>query len=148
MELDGLPIHDLSMVLAAKGLTRDGRNAALRSGTMTAMVTGSKTTAGVLSVDSTVPIGDYRAVKGHALTTLFEQAEKLRETIVEKNRQFFHRWRPQNETYLFGFRKHEQGQNAREVPLFEPLVEEQEKEIAELRVPVAHVYEIKKEAGK
>ena len=45
------------------------------SGTMTAMVTGSKTTAGVLSVDSSVARGDYRAVKDHALTTLFEQAE-------------------------------------------------------------------------
>jgi alkaline phosphatase len=45
------------------------------SGTMTAMVTGSKTTAGVLSVDSSVSKGDYRAVKEHSLTTLFEQAE-------------------------------------------------------------------------
>jgi alkaline phosphatase len=46
------------------------------SGTMTAMVTGSKTTAGVLSVDETVPVGDHRAVKGHELETLFERAEK------------------------------------------------------------------------
>jgi hypothetical protein len=76
------------------------------------------------------------------------QDEKLRAAIIEKNRLYFHRWRPQNETYLFGFRKHEQGQNAREVPLFDPLVEQAEKEIAKLRVPVAHVYEIKKEAGK
>ncbi len=62
--------------------------------------------------------------------------EKLRETIVEKNRLYFHRWRPQNETYLFGFRKQEQGQNAREIPLFDPLVEAQEQEIAKLRVPM------------
>jgi hypothetical protein len=61
--------------------------------------------------------------------------EKLRATIVEKNRLYFHRWRPQNVTYLFGFRKHEQGKNAGEVPLFEPLVEAQEKDIAKLRVP-------------
>src|SRR5262249_18241342 len=52
----------------------------------------------------------------------FEQVEKLRRTIVEKNRLYFHRWRPQNETYLFGFRKYEQGNNAREIPLFDPLV--------------------------
>jgi hypothetical protein len=45
----------------------------------------------------------------------------------------FNRYRPQNETYLFGFRKHEQGQNAREVPLFDNLVLEAEKRIAELR---------------
>ncbi len=63
------------------------------------------------------------------------RVEKLREVIVEKNRLYFHRWRPQNVTYLFGFRKHEQGRNAGEVPLFEPLVEEQEKMIAKLRRP-------------
>jgi lysophospholipase L1-like esterase len=75
----------------------------------------------------------------------FDQAEKLRATIVEKNRQFFHRWRPQNETYLFGFRKHEQGQNAREVPQFEPIVEQLDREIAKLRVPVPHQYRLVKE---
>jgi lysophospholipase L1-like esterase len=63
------------------------------------------------------------------------QAEQLRLAIVRKNELFFHRYRPQNETYLFGFRKHEQGQNAREIPLFDPLVEEQEKVIAKLRRP-------------
>jgi lysophospholipase L1-like esterase len=72
----------------------------------------------------------------------FEQAEQLRRTVVAKNREYFYRWRPQNETYLFGFRKHEQGNNAAEVPLFDPIVEKLEKEIAKLRVPVAHVYEI------
>ena len=35
---------------------------------------------------------------------------------------YFYRWRPQNEIYLFGFRKHEQGNNAgSEIPLFDPL---------------------------
>jgi lysophospholipase L1-like esterase len=72
----------------------------------------------------------------------FAQAEQLRHSIIEKNRLYFYRWRPQNETYLFGFRKHEQGNNAREIPLFEPLVEEKEKEIARLKVPVKHVYEL------
>jgi hypothetical protein len=72
----------------------------------------------------------------------FDQVEKLRQTIIEKNRLYFHRWRPQNETYLFGFRKHEQGQNAREIPQFDPPIEKLEKEIATLRVPVPHTYEI------
>jgi hypothetical protein len=71
-----------------------------------------------------------------------EQVERLRQTIIAKNELFFHRWRPQNETYLFGFRKHEQGQNAREIPQFDPLVEKLEKEIARLRLPVAHTYEL------
>lgn len=74
------------------------------------------------------------------------QVEALRSTINAKNLLYFHRWRPQNETYLFGFRKHEQGNNAREIPLFDPLVEAKEKEIAKLRVPVAHVYELVRES--
>jgi lysophospholipase L1-like esterase len=75
-----------------------------------------------------------------------DQVEQLRRTINEKNRLYFYRWRPQNETYLFGFRKHEQGNNAREIPLFDPLVEEKEREIARLRVPVSHVYELVRES--
>jgi hypothetical protein len=74
-----------------------------------------------------------------------DQIERLRATINEKNLLYFHRWRPQNETYLFGFRKHEQGNNAREIPLFDPLVAEKEKEIATLRVPVAHTYELSRQ---
>jgi alkaline phosphatase len=45
------------------------------AGTMTALVTGAKTRAGVLSLDSTVPLGDHRAAAGHELETLFERAE-------------------------------------------------------------------------
>jgi lysophospholipase L1-like esterase len=62
-----------------------------------------------------------------------KQADALRQKIVEKNELFFHRWRPQNQTYLFGFRKHEQGQNAKEIVEFDPLIEAAEKEIAKLR---------------
>jgi hypothetical protein len=74
-----------------------------------------------------------------------EQVERLRRTIIDKNQTYFHRWRPQNETYLFGFRKGEQGKNAVEIPQFDPLVEKLEKEIAELRVPVMHKYEVRPE---
>jgi hypothetical protein len=77
-----------------------------------------------------------------------DQAEKLRQVINAKNELYFHRWRPQNETYLFGFRKHEQGNNAREIPLFDPLVAKKEEEIARLRVPVAHTYEIIRKEGR
>lgn len=59
--------------------------------------------------------------------------EALRLAVVEKNRLFFHRWRPANETYLFLFRKHEQGQNAAEIPQFDPLIAEQEQAIAAAR---------------
>jgi lysophospholipase L1-like esterase len=78
----------------------------------------------------------------------FEQAEKLRRTVVAKNLLYFHRYRPQNETYLFGFRKHEQGQNAAEVPQFEPLVAAKEAEIQRLRTPVARTYVLTPEAGQ
>jgi lysophospholipase L1-like esterase len=60
-------------------------------------------------------------------------SQKLKDTIVEKNRLFFHRWRPANETYLYLFRKHEQGNNAKEIPQFDPIIEEREKEIEAIR---------------
>lgn len=59
-----------------------------------------------------------------------EAAQALRKVVVKKDFLFFNRWRPANETYLFGFRKHEQGRNAKEMEQFDPLVEEQEKQIA------------------
>lgn len=59
--------------------------------------------------------------------------DRLRETINAKNRLYFHQWRPANETYLHLFRKHEQGNNAAELPLFEPLVKAKEMEIEVLR---------------
>lgn len=45
------------------------------AGTMTAIMTGSKTRAGVIGVDETVKRGDAAGVDGHRLRTLFEQAE-------------------------------------------------------------------------
>ncbi len=45
------------------------------AGTMTAIVTGAKTRAGVISVDAHVARGDFAAVAAHTLPTLFEQAE-------------------------------------------------------------------------
>ena len=41
--------------------------------------------------------------------------ESLRRSIVQKNEWFFHRSRPANMAYIFGFRKKEQGRNATEV---------------------------------
>ncbi len=65
-----------------------------------------------------------------------EALAKLRAFIIEKDRLFFHRWRPANETYLFLFRKHEQGQNAKEIPMFDPLISAQEKKVEEARAVV------------
>lgn len=57
----------------------------------------------------------------------------LREAIIEKNKLYFYRWRPQNETYLFGFRKKEQGQNAKEIAEYDPLIAKAEEEIDRLK---------------
>ncbi len=67
---------------------------------------------------------------------IFEETpayEILRSAIRKKNELFFHRWRPENWTYLFGFRKHEQGQNGVEIPKFDPLIAEWDARIAKLR---------------
>ena len=56
-------------------------------------------------------------------------AERIRKLIVEKNELFFHRSRPQNQAYLWGFRRHEQGNNFSEIPKFDPLIKDKESEI-------------------
>jgi len=72
------------------------------------------------------------------------QAEQLRQAIVAKNQLYFYRYRPQNETYLFLFRKHEQGNNAVEIPQFDPLVEQQDQRIGELRRPQPKTFELRR----
>ena len=58
---------------------------------------------------------------------------ELRRMIVAKNLLFFQHWRPANETYLRLFRKHEQGNNAKELEQFLPLIDSRETEIAALK---------------
>jgi lysophospholipase L1-like esterase len=64
--------------------------------------------------------------------TYSESLEPVRQAIRKKNQLYFYRWRPQNQTYLFGFRKHEQGKNAKEVAEFDPLVAQADAEIDKL----------------
>ena len=52
------------------------------------------------------------------------ELELITREVLHKDELFFNRWRPQNETYLFGFRKHEQGQNAKEITMFDPLIDQ------------------------
>lgn len=63
------------------------------------------------------------------------QYEAMRKLLLKKNELYFHRWRPQNITYLFGFRKHEQGNNAADIAKFDPFIQELEKQIHELQQP-------------
>ncbi len=67
-----------------------------------------------------------------------DQVVELRDAIKEKNELFFHQWRPQNETYLRGFRKYEQGQNAAEIEELNKPIEKAEGNIAKLRAPKAY----------
>lgn len=69
-----------------------------------------------------------------------EQFEKLRGLIAEKNLHYFHYWRPQNDTYIFGFRRKEQGHLTAEFPKYPPILNEKDAEIAKLRVPLSHTY--------
>lgn len=75
----------------------------------------------------------------------FDRAEALRAVIAEKNRIFFDYWRPHNETYIFGFRKREQGSLQAEFPQFPSLVAVKEAEIAKLRVPAVVTYTLEPE---
>jgi hypothetical protein len=73
------------------------------------------------------------AFGGPPRTPELTRFEAVRQAVVAKNELFFHRWRPQNETYLFGFRKHEQGKNAKEVAEFDPLVAKAEEAVEAAR---------------
>ncbi|MEI6535509.1 MAG: SGNH/GDSL hydrolase family protein [Verrucomicrobiaceae bacterium] len=57
----------------------------------------------------------------------------LRQEVIRKDFLFFNRWRPANETYLFGFRKHEQGKNGAEMQQFDPLVNEADQKTLALK---------------
>jgi lysophospholipase L1-like esterase len=59
--------------------------------------------------------------------------ESLRQLILQKNQLYFYKYRPANDTYLFLFRKHEQGNNAAEIPRFDPLIAELDGKINELK---------------
>lgn len=73
------------------------------------------------------------------------QYDQLRNTIIERDTAFFHRYRPQNETYLFLFRKHEQGNNAPEVERFDAIAKELDNRIRSLSIPKSAKWELKPE---
>jgi lysophospholipase L1-like esterase len=77
--------------------------------------------------------GFLKSLGATAVSTSPETRELLRAAVMAKNEQFFNKWRPQNETYLFGFRKHEQGKNAKEIAEFDPFIAKAEIEIARIR---------------
>lgn len=92
-----------------------------------------------VSASSTI-IGAMKASEWQSGTVViipdeYEQADQLRAEIIDKNALYFRKYRPQNETYLVGFRNYEQGQNAVELDLLDPLIHEKENEIGRLKIP-------------
>jgi lysophospholipase L1-like esterase len=83
---------------------------------------------------------------GVSMSTSFLQSaiSQTYQLTAEKNMMFFHRHRPQNETYLFLFRKHEQGNNAVEVPQYDPIVDGYEKRIQTIRSSSSYRVEIRR----
>jgi hypothetical protein len=79
-------------------------------------------------------VGEYlvELAGGPKVKITAETYERLLKGVQRKNELFFHRWRPQNITYLTGFRAHEQGNNAVEIKQFDPLVEAAEADLAKL----------------
>ena len=72
----------------------------------------------------------------------FTEAEQLREMIVEKNKVFFHQYRPQNRTYIIGFRSYEQGRHAKGLEDLGLIITWLEGQIAQHRMPKSSVYQL------
>ena len=109
------PYVDLTDVARDKNLRRDDIH--LNSG-------GYKSFAVAMQKALQLPESGWQTKK---------ETEALRDVILRKNQWWFHRSRPANVAYVFGFRKREQGQNAVEIPKFDGLVAEEEQRIAKLR---------------
>ena len=58
-----------------------------------------------------------------------QKGSRIRKVIQYKNELYFYSWRPQNQTYIYSFRKREQGRHAKDIPGFAPLVQEMEQSI-------------------
>ncbi len=63
-----------------------------------------------------------------------EGIDRLRAKLYRKNSLYFERYRPQNITYLLGFRAYEQGQNAKEIEALDPVISQLEQEIEKMRM--------------
>lgn len=123
-----MSVHNKKLAATSQAIARLAKERGLRFADLFG-------TMGTLPVESengvTFTANGYAAVVPAFLKALEVPApakipDTLRPLVLKKNQLYFYRWRPQNEIYLFGSRKHEQGNNASEVQLFEPLVQEQE----------------------
>ncbi len=110
-----LPFVSLDGMAGKKGLSDNGIH-----------LNGTGYQVAAREIERQLGWGEGKWDKGDAATA-------LRRAILRKNEWFFHRSRPANMAYIFGFRKAEQGRNAGEIDAFDKLVAEEEQRIAEMR---------------
>jgi hypothetical protein len=72
----------------------------------------------------------------------FSQANQLRDLIIKKNELYFHQYRPQNKTYILGFRSHEQGRHTKGLEELSLIISWLEGQIAVNRVPKEITYQL------
>jgi lysophospholipase L1-like esterase len=72
----------------------------------------------------------------------YTQAERLQDLIIKKNELFFHQYRPQNRTYILGFRSYEQGRHAKGLEDLSLIITWLEGQIALHRMPQPTVYQL------
>ena len=73
---------------------------------------------------------------------LFNQASQLQEKIIKKNDLFFQQYRPQNKTYILGFRSYEQGRHVKTLEDLNFIITWLEGQIALNRAPKPILYQL------
>lgn len=71
-----------------------------------------------------------------------EQSLELRRTITRKNDLFLRSWRPRNDAFIYGERRHEQVPVQKELSDYDPLIRAHEERIARLKVPTRQLHEL------
>lgn len=72
----------------------------------------------------------------------YGQACQLRDLILKKNELFFQQYRPQNRTYILGFRSHEQGRHTKGLEELGVIISYLEGQIAVNRTPKTITYQL------
>jgi hypothetical protein len=70
------------------------------------------------------------------------QVRALQEKIIKKNDLFFQQYRPQNKTYILGFRSYEQGRHAKDLEDLSFIITWLEGQIALTRMPKSTLYQL------
>lgn len=73
----------------------------------------------------------------------YNQSHQLRELITKKNELFFYQYRPQNRTYILGFRSYEQGRHSVGLDELSLIIHWLESQIATSVVPKAQIFQLK-----